>query len=92
MEISLGDAIRSYLKKSKFRNQMQALQLEDVWEEVMGKTIAKHTERLKIVKNTLYITTNVAPLKTELLYQKEKIIERVNEVFGEKTISEVVIN
>ncbi|MFZ1453266.1 MAG: DciA family protein, partial [Ferruginibacter sp.] len=36
-------------------------------------------------------TTTVAPLKNELLYQKEKIIERVNEALGEKTIKEVVI-
>jgi len=30
-------------------------------------------------------------LKHELLYQKEKIIERVNEVLGEKVINDVVI-
>ena len=43
------------------------------------------------INATLFITTTVAPLKNELLYQKEKIIERVNEALGEKTIKEVVI-
>ncbi|HEY8691092.1 MAG TPA: DciA family protein [Chitinophagaceae bacterium] len=33
----------------------------------------------------------MAPLKNELLYQKPKIIERVNEALGEKVITEVVI-
>jgi hypothetical protein len=33
----------------------------------------------------------VAPLKQELLYQKEKIILRVNEALGERVIKEVVI-
>jgi hypothetical protein len=33
----------------------------------------------------------MAPLKQELVFQKEKIIERVNDALGEKTIKEVVI-
>jgi hypothetical protein len=33
----------------------------------------------------------VAPLKNELLYQKEKIIERVNEALGDKVIKDVVV-
>jgi hypothetical protein len=33
----------------------------------------------------------VAPLRNELFYQKEKIIQRVNEALGEQIINEVVI-
>ena len=57
----------------------------------MGKTSARYTDKIKIVNSTLFITTNVAPLKNELLYQKEKIKERVNEALHEKVIKEVVI-
>ena len=90
-EISLQDAIKQFLQKSRLKNGIQALRIEDVWEEVMGKTVAKYTDKIQIINTTLFITTNVAPLKNELLYQKEKIIERVNEALGEKTIKEVVI-
>jgi predicted nucleic acid-binding Zn ribbon protein len=62
-----------------------------VWEEVMGKTIAKYTENIKVINKTLFVTTNVAPLKQELIYQKEKIKLRVNEALGEKVIDEIVI-
>ncbi|RYE12585.1 MAG: DUF721 domain-containing protein, partial [Sphingobacteriales bacterium] len=40
----------------------------------------------------LYITTSVAPLKQELLYQKETICKRVNEALGEALVKDVVIN
>jgi hypothetical protein len=90
-EISLQDAIKQFLQKSRLKNGIQALRIEDVWEEVMGKTIAKYTDKIQIINSTLFITTTVAPLKNELLYQKEKIMERVNEALGEKTIKEVVI-
>jgi len=90
-EISLQDAIKQFLQKSKLKSGIQALRIDDVWEEVMGKTVAKYTEKIQIINSTLFITTNVAPLKNELLYQKEKIIERINEVLGEKLIKEVII-
>lgn len=90
-EISIGDAIKLFLRKSKLKAGIQALQIEEVWEKLMGKTIAKYTERIQIINQTLFIETHVGPLKQELMYQKEQIIERVNEALGEKVIKEVVI-
>lgn len=90
-EISIGDAIKAFLRKSRLKNGIQALQIEQIWETLMGKTIAKYTDKIQIVNHTLFIRTNVGPLKQELMYQKEKIIERVNEALGEKVIKEVVI-
>lgn len=87
----MGDAIRQFLNQSRIKGDIQALQIGDLWEKIMGKTIARYTEDLKIINRTLFITTNVAPLKQELIYQKEKIKSRVNEALGEKLIDEVVI-
>lgn len=70
---------------------MQAYQISDVWEQIMGKTIAKYTEKIEIINHTLFISTTIAPLRNELLYQKDKIIQRVNEALGENLIKEVVI-
>jgi predicted nucleic acid-binding Zn ribbon protein len=86
-QYKIGDAIKQYLNQSR----IQAMQILELWEQIMGKTIARYTENLKIINRTLFITTNVAPLKQELLYQKEKIKLRVNEALGEKLIDEVVI-
>ena len=90
-ELSLQDAIQQFLKKSKLNAGIQAVRIEEVWEEIMGKTVAKYTDKIQIINHTLFIHSSVAPLKNELLYQKEKIIERVNEALGEKVIKEVVI-
>ena len=90
-EISLGDALKEFLKQSKLKNGIQALQVQDAWEKIMGKTIAKYTDKIEIINSTLFISSKVAPLKNELLYQKEKIIERVNDALGEVIIKEVVI-
>lgn len=90
-ELSMQDAIKLFLKQSNLKSGVQALQIEDVWEKIMGKTIAKYTDKIQITNKTLFISSTVAQLKHELLYQKEKIIERVNEALGEKVINDVVI-
>ncbi|HEX2608433.1 MAG TPA: DUF721 domain-containing protein, partial [Flavisolibacter sp.] len=78
-QYSIGEAIRQFLEQSRMKGSMQAFQIEEVWEKVMGKTIARYTESIKVIDRTLFITTHVAPLKQELLYQKDKIRVRINE-------------
>jgi predicted nucleic acid-binding Zn ribbon protein len=90
-EVSLQEAMQEFLKKSRLKNGIQAIQIEDVWEQLMGVTIAKYTDSIKIIGHTLFITSSVAPLKNELLYQKDTIVQRVNEALGEDLIKEVVI-
>ena len=90
-EYSIGDALDKFLEQSRLRGSIQALQIGDVWEDIMGKTIARYTEEIRIINDTLFITTHVAPLKQELIFQKEKIKLRVNEALGEKVIEDIVI-
>lgn len=90
-QVHIGDAMKKFLNNSRLKNGIRALQIEEIWENVMGKTIAKYTESIRIFNQTLFINTHVGPLKQELMYQKDKIIERVNEAMGEKIITEVVI-
>jgi len=89
--ISLGDALKKYIAKSRFKHNIQAFQIGDHWEKVMGATIAKYTDKLEIRDGILFIHTSVAPLKTELVFQKELIIQRINESVGEKLIRDVVV-
>lgn len=90
-EYSIGDALKEFMDQSRLKGSIQSLQLEDAWEKIMGKTCAKYTDKLQIIGDTLIVTTSVAPLKQELVFQKDKIIERVNEIFGQKVIRKLVV-
>jgi len=90
-EYSLGDALRKFLNQSQLKGSIQAMQIEEVWEQIMGKTVARYTDKIQIHGHTLYVNTAVAPLRQELIYQKDKIVQRVNEALGENVIKEVVI-
>ncbi len=90
-EYSLAEALNEFLKKSRLRGDLQALQIDAVWENIMGKTVARYTDKIQIIGDKLFVYTTVAPLKNELIYQRKKIAERVNEALGSQTIKEVVI-
>lgn len=90
-QYSISEAMQEFLKGSRIKGGIQALQIEDVWEEIMGKTIARYTDKLQIIGDKLIITTHVAPLKNELIYQKEKIKQRVNEALKQKVVNEVIV-
>lgn len=90
-EYSMKDALQQFLNSSRIKGDIQAMQIEDIWEEIMGKTVARYTDKLQIIGDKLIITTAVGPLKKELLYQKEKIRQRVNEAMKQQVIREVII-
>jgi hypothetical protein len=87
----MADAIKKFLEQSRLKGDVQALQIEEAWEKIMGKTIARYTDKLHIINDTLFITTHVAPLKQELIFQKEKIMQRVNEALGQRIINKIVV-
>ena len=90
-EMNFGDAMKQFVHKSRLKTGLQSHQLTEVWEQMMGKTVARYTDKLELVNHTLFIRTAIAPLRSELMYQKETIVQRVNEVLGEGTVKEVVI-
>lgn len=88
----IGDALKQMVQENtKLKQGIRAAQIETVWEEIMGVTIAKYTDKIYIFDQKLFIHTNIGPLKNELGFQKVQIIERVNEKMGEKVISDVII-
>ena len=47
-EISLQDAMKQFLNNSRFKTYIQAMQIEELWEEMMGKTVAKYLSLIHI--------------------------------------------
>jgi len=88
---TMGDALRDFMDKSRMKPRLTEVRIRENWEQMMGKTISRYTEGIQLIDGKLLISTNVAPLKQELSYSKDKIIKLVNEMLGEPVVREVVI-
>ena len=88
---TLGQAINEMLRVFGLQQKLDETKLISSWEKVMGKTIAKHTTRLYISKKKLFIHLNSSAARETLSFEKEKIINLMNEQAGKKVIEEVVL-
>lgn len=87
----IGEALKQFVQNSKLKKGIQAVQIEEIWLEMMGTTIAKYTDKIYIFNQKLFIETSIGPLKNELGFQKQQIIAQMNEKMGETIITDVVI-
>lgn len=90
-EVSIAVALEAMLKEFKLKSRLDETRVQTVWRERMGKTISTYTTEITVRKKVLYLTIISAPLKQELVYSKDKILELVNQEMGEGFITEVVI-
>ncbi len=88
---SLAQALQLYLKESRLGDQLQALQIQDAWEALVGKTIARYTDQVRLHGDKLFIHTKVGPLKNELQFQRLTIMKKVNDWLGSPLVREVII-
>lgn len=70
---------------------MQQNSIEMIWEKVLGKTIAKYTNKLFLRKGTLTVNITSASLRNELQFEKEKILDKLNKELEYQSIKEIKI-
>lgn len=88
-EETLGHAIQRLLKAYGLEEGYYAAAVATYWEELMGPAVARRTGEIKLDKGVLRIRIESAPLRQELSYGKDKIIQRLNGKLERRIIKEV---
>lgn len=90
-EKPLKKAIDQLLRAYGYQDQLDELDLIKAYETVVGKMIAKHTQKIFFNNKTLYVQLDSAALKQELSYVKEGLILKLNKEVGKKIVDKLVI-
>lgn len=85
----LGDAIREFIRVYKLEDKLLETQIFSSWEKIMGKHIARYTDRISLRKKvlTVYLTSSV--MRSELTMARDKIIRMLNEEAGKEIITDI---
>lgn len=83
---AIGDLLNAYQLRGKFNESF----LITHWEKLMGNCIASRTTRIFVHSKKLYLQIDSAPLKSELLMAKTKMVELINREIGEVVIEDVI--
>jgi len=90
-EENLGEVINRLLKAYGLEEGYYAAAISTYWEKLMGPAIAKRTGRISIEKGVLKVQVTSAPLREELSYSKDKIVQMINREIGQRLIKSVEI-
>lgn len=75
----------------KIAEGFHARQIEDIWNNRMGKMIASYTQKISLSNGVLTVNILSAPLKKELLMARENIIQIINEELKGEYVKEIKI-
>lgn len=87
----LRDVIIEMSQSYHLKEKMNEVRLVQQWETLFGKTISKYTTKLFVNNKKLYLTVSSASLRQEIMYSRDKMVERINKEIGDGFIREVVI-
>jgi predicted nucleic acid-binding Zn ribbon protein len=87
----LGDAINEMLKLYRLDEKIDEHKLIRSWEKAVGPMISRHTTDIYIANKKLVVTVDSAPLRQELLYMRNKIIQDLNAMVGSQVAEELVL-
>jgi predicted nucleic acid-binding Zn ribbon protein len=89
-EMTLGEAIRAYLKAMGLDRKLKERNLINSWEEIMGKSVANATNKIVLHKQILFVQLNSSVVRHQLQMMKSGIVDALNRKAGEKLVNDIV--
>lgn len=88
---ALSDVLKSFVETNKLQKGMDRVEVQQVWNSLMGPAIEKYTTQIKLERSTLYVKLSSSVLREELSYGTQKIIKLLNEELGKELIKKLVL-
>ncbi len=87
----VGQLIRQFLRSECLESPLNERRLLNAWNEVMGPVISGYTRELYIKNQVLFVHLSSAALRQELMMERKRLVERLNEHVGAQVITDVVL-
>ncbi len=90
-EQPLKDLINRFVDQESLKPKLLAARIIEGWPIWVGDPIAKYTEKVQVVKAQLILHISSAPLRNELMMQRQQIKDMVNRELQCDFIEQVII-
>lgn len=90
-EYSVGEALKRLMAEAGWGAKLQEYRIKEDWEAIAGSTIARYTSNIQLRNKVLVLSTDVAPLKHEIMLNKQNLIEKINLHFGERMVNDIQV-
>lgn len=87
----IGDALQQLINEYKLNDKLEEVKVINLWPNVVGDLINRHTTKIWVTGSTLNVRINSATLKHELSLSKSVVIQNLNTELGKDFINELII-
>ena len=86
---SVGDVLRNLLEETSLRQRMDELKAAEIWERIVGPSIADLTSRPLVKNGFMQIGVPNASLRQELNMNRSRLKDLINSNFEKEIIKEI---
>lgn len=86
---SVSNILGQILKDKGLSKKVVQYSIFEIWEEIVGSTIAKYTQPLRVVGDILIIKTKNSAWANELTFMKPEILKKIHEHIPDGSIKEI---
>ncbi len=88
--IHISEAIKELLNKNNLSRKLDEITIQQSWEKVVGKTMAKYTKRVYINNRIMYVEVTSSVARNELSMNRSTLLEKLNAETGRETIIDII--
>ncbi len=85
----IGSTLNMMFKDLGLDKKLDQVRVIELWPELVGENIARIARAERVDDGILYVKVSSMTWRTELLFQKRKILERIDERIGKKVIKDI---
>ena len=89
---NISKVLEDVISQKHFKVGIDNLRVQEAWVKTMGNNIQKYTYSVKFKKGILYIKLKSSVLKEELIFEKNKVINLINQELGKEYVKKLVLN
>ena len=87
----MGDLLEEFFARPYVAAKVAEGRLPDTWREVVGDAVANLTTDLRLENRILYVRLQSSVVRQELFYQREALLDRINEVSKVRLVNAVIV-
>ncbi|GAB4107622.1 hypothetical protein GCM10028791_00680 [Echinicola sediminis] len=85
----LKEAFEELLQAYRLKDRFNERKIAGAWGELMGKSIASRTSSVYAKDKKLFVKLSSGPIKKELMMNKSKVLQIIEDKFGKGAIEDI---
>ncbi len=87
----IDSLIKKITEKPKISEALRKIDIQEVVRDVLGKNLTKYVKEIQVIEKRLIIRLNSSALRSELSYNKNKLLENINGYLQKEEIKEIIL-